>query len=60
MSILEDTSEVNFIGLNKKENSWKPLSIKKLINPSSTSDLGIITLIITTKKISETTTSDTD
>ncbi len=52
MNISENMPRINFIVLNKDNNSWEPLSTEKLISPSRTSDLGIIIL---TKKTPNTT-----
>src|SRR6266498_4869938 len=49
-NILETTSGINAIGLNKKENPWKPPDTEKLISPPGTSDTRTLTTIISTRK----------
>ena len=41
--MLEDTSGLNFIGLNEKSNLWEPLLTEQLINSSGILESGITT-----------------
>ncbi len=49
-NIPENTSEINAIGLNKKENPWKPSDTGKLISLPGTSDIRTLTTVIPIKK----------
>src|SRR6266498_646876 len=51
-NIPETTPGINAIGLNEKENPWKPPDIGKLISPPGIPDTRTLTTVIPTQKIS--------